>query len=85
MKYGAVQDAKARFSELVAVCLSEEPQMVTKREAETAGLVSVTEWRRLKEAVRPSSKELLLADAARTDHLGPPRGQARRRRVEPVR
>ncbi|HJS05261.1 MAG TPA: type II toxin-antitoxin system Phd/YefM family antitoxin, partial [Variovorax sp.] len=42
-----VQDAKARFSEFLEACISEGPQMVTKRGAEAAVLVPVEEWRRL--------------------------------------
>ena len=79
-----VQDAKARFSEFLDACLQEGPQMVTRRGAEAAVLVPVAEWRRLQSAARPSLKQLLLSDQARTDALVPPRGSARRRRVEPV-
>ena len=79
-----VQDAKARFSEFLDACLSDGPQMVTKRGAEAAVLVTVQEWRRLLSAARPSLKQLLLANEARVDLLVPPRGQARRRRVAPL-
>lgn len=79
-----VQDAKARFSEFLDACLSDGPQMVTKRGAEAAVLVTVQEWRRLQSAARPSLKQLLLANEARVDLLVPPRGQARRRRVAPL-
>jgi prevent-host-death family protein len=34
-----VQDAKARFSELLDTCIAQGPQMVTKRGAEAAVLV----------------------------------------------
>ena len=76
-----VQDAKARFSELLEACLADGPQMVTKRGTEAAVLVPVAEWRRLQAAARPSLKALLLSDAGRTDALTPPRGAARRRKV----
>ena len=79
-----VQDAKARFSEFLDACLSDGPQMVTKRGAEAAVLVTVQEWRRLQSAARPSLKQLVLANEARVDLLVPPRGQARRRRVAPL-
>lgn len=79
-----VQDAKARFSEFLETCLAEGPQMVTKRGTEAAVLVPVEEWRRLQSSVRPSLKQLLLSDQARGDLPLPPRGQARRRRVEPL-
>lgn len=74
-----VQDAKARFSELLDACVSSGPQVVTRRGTETAVLVPIDEWRRLKASARPSLKQLLLADSARTDTLLPPRGKARRR------
>lgn len=80
-----VQDAKARFSEFLDACLAQGPQMVTRRGAEAAVLVPVQEWRRLQSAARPSLKQLLLSDDGRTDLLVPPRGQARRRKVEPLR
>lgn len=74
-----VQDAKARFSELLETCLAEGPQMVTKRGAAAAVLVSVQEWRRLQATALPTLKELLLADGACGDLLLPRRGRARRR------
>lgn len=74
-----VQDAKARFSELLDTCINEGPQMVTRRGAEAAVLVPIEEWRRLQTNARPSLKQLLLADFARTETLTPERGSARRR------
>lgn len=79
-----VQDAKARFSEFLDACLSEGAQMVTRRGAETAVLVPVHEWRRLQSQARPSLKQLLLSDEARTELELPPRGQARRRPAPPL-
>ena len=79
-----VQDAKARFSEFLDAALAEGPQLVTRRGAEAAVLVSVDEWRRLSAAGRPSLKALLLQDGARTESLVPARGQARRRPVVPA-
>jgi prevent-host-death family protein len=76
-----VQDAKARFSELLDACVSEGPQVVTRRGTETAVLVPIDEWRRLQAAARPSLKQLLLTDSARTDMLVPERGKARRRQA----
>jgi prevent-host-death family protein len=85
MKAWPVQDAKARFSEFLDACLADGPQLVTRRGAEAAVLVPAAQWRRLHAASRPSLKELLLSNAARTEDLAPPRGAARRRRVAPVR
>ena len=79
MGYWPVHDAKARFSELLETCLSEGPQVVTKRGAEAAVLVPIAEWQRVQRAARPNLKMLLLSDDARTDMLVPPRGQRRRR------
>jgi antitoxin Phd len=79
MKSWPVQDAKARFSEFLQSCLTDGPQMVTKRGAEAAVLVPADEWRRLQASAQPSLKELLLSSAARTERLAPARGQARRR------
>ncbi len=62
-----VQDAKARFSELLERCLSEGPQTVTKRGVEAAVLVPAQEWHRMKQSARPGLKELLLGDGPRFD------------------
>lgn len=74
-----VQDAKARFSELLDACLQEGPQMVTRRGMETAVLLPVTEWRRLNDAARPSLKALLTSHDQPQDLVLPARGSARRR------
>ncbi|WP_119422063.1 type II toxin-antitoxin system Phd/YefM family antitoxin [Desertibaculum subflavum] len=79
MKSWPVQDAKARFSELLDTCLAEGPQVVTRRGADVAVLVPKGEWARLSRAARPSLKELLLSDAARGDIPVPKRGGLRRR------
>jgi antitoxin Phd len=60
-----VQDAKARFSELLDSCVAEGPQVVTKRGIETAVLVPVEDWEDLKRRARPSLKDWLLSDEAR--------------------
>ena len=75
----AVQDAKARFSELLDVTLSEGPQIVTKRGVETAVILPIEQWRRLEGLAKPNLKELLLASEARTEELTPPRRQQRHR------
>lgn len=74
-----VQDAKARFSELLDACISEGPQLVTRRGAETAVLITVAEWQRLNNGSRPSLKELLLAQEAPLELELPTRGKAKRR------
>ena len=79
-----VQDAKARFSELLDTALSEGPQIVTKRGVETAVVLPIVQWRRLEQMTKPDLKALLLAPDARTDDLTPPRRQHRRRQPSTV-
>jgi antitoxin Phd len=88
MKSWAVQDAKARFSELLDDCLKEGPQIVTRRGVETAVVVPIEQWRRV--APRQTAlqkqmtlKEWLLADWARGDLDIPPRGKRRSRLGKP--
>jgi prevent-host-death family protein len=78
-----VQNAKARFSEMLDVCLAEGPQTITRRGVEAAVLVPMAEWKRLNTAQHPSLKALLLADEGRFDLELPPRGQGRHRSPEP--
>jgi antitoxin Phd len=81
-KVWPVQDAKARFSEMLVACEKEGPQFVTKRGVEAAVLVPVEEWRRVSARARPGLKDLLLSDGARTDELViPPRGLVAGRRA----
>lgn len=80
-----VQDAKARFSEFLDTCLTKGPQIVTKRGAEAAVLVSANEWRRLKASAQPSLKELLLSQKAQTELLIPNRKRARKRKFKAFR
>lgn len=79
MKSWPVQDAKARFSELLETCLKEGPQIVSKRGADTAILVPLKDWERLQRSAKPTLKELLLANEARVDLDLPQRGKLRRR------
>ena len=81
MQIWPVQNAKARFSELLDACIKEGPQLVTRRGAETAVLVPIAEWRRLCDAARPSLKALLLSDSGRFELGLPQRGSARRRSI----
>ena len=84
MQTWAVQDAKSRFSELLDACLTNGPQVVTRRGTEAAVLVPVEIWKRLQAGAKPSLKALLLADNGRGDLVLPERGQARRRRAQEV-
>ncbi|MBV8764270.1 MAG: type II toxin-antitoxin system prevent-host-death family antitoxin [Hyphomicrobiales bacterium] len=61
--------------------LRDGPQLVTKRGAEAAVLVPATYWQRLKQAAKPTLKELLLTDDTRGELSIPPRGVRRRRQL----
>jgi len=43
----AVQDAKARFSEVLSTAEKKGPQVITRRGVETAVVCPIDEWRRL--------------------------------------
>lgn len=75
----ALQDAKARFSELIDACRRDGPQMVTRRGGEAAVVVSVDEWRRLQAAARPSMRDWLLAEEPRFEFSLPDRRGYKRR------
>jgi prevent-host-death family protein len=81
VKTWPVQDAKARFSEMLEACLKHGPQLVTKRGSDAAVLVPVEEWHRLRGAPVRTLKELLLTDEARGDLAIPPRGKRSRRPI----
>jgi len=74
-----VQDAKARFSELLDTTINKGPQVVTRRGVEAAVLVPIEQWRRLQRASCPSLKSLLLGSGPRFENLAPARGSQRRR------
>jgi antitoxin Phd len=74
-----VQDAKARFSELLDDAVKKGPQVVTRRGVKTAVLVPFEEWERLQNAARPSLKDWLLAPEPRVDDLTFERGRLRSR------
>ncbi len=61
-----VQDAKARFSEMLDECLKDGPQVVSRRGVDQAVLVPIDQWRRLVGAA-PTLKDLLLSPEARAD------------------
>jgi prevent-host-death family protein len=79
MKTWPVQDAKARFSELLDTCVAEGPQLVTKRGTDVAVLVPIDEWRHIQKSTRPTLKELLLGDGPRFELDIPPRSRLTRR------
>jgi antitoxin Phd len=79
MRKWQVQDAKARFSELLEASLREGPQVVTRRGVEAAVLVPIEQWRRLQRLSQSTLKELLLGEGPRFEALVPPRRSWRRR------
>jgi prevent-host-death family protein len=72
-----VFDAKARFSELLDTTLKEGPQVVTRRGVETAVLVPIDEWKRLRAQARPNIKDILLDPNGPHDLYIPPRRRLR--------
>jgi antitoxin Phd len=50
-----LQEAKARFSEVVDTAAKKGPQIITRHGVEAAVLVSITEWRRM---FKPTPAEL---------------------------
>lgn len=80
MKIWPVQDAKARFSELLETCISEGPQMVSKRGEAKAVLVPIKEWERLQSAGKLTAYEVLTSDAFFRGEMDiPPRGKLKHR------
>ena len=76
-----VQEAKAKFSELLDKTLREGPQVVSRRGVAAAVLVPIEEWESLQKRARPSLKDLLLSDENRFEIDLPPRGKWKSRPV----
>ncbi|MGL4437702.1 MAG: type II toxin-antitoxin system Phd/YefM family antitoxin [Bosea sp. (in: a-proteobacteria)] len=76
-----VHDAKARFSELLNAAEVDGPQIVLRRGAETAVVVSMREWQRLQLREPMSVKVWLLSDIGRGELELPERGRSRRRAI----
>ena len=60
-----LQDAKARFSQLVDDAVAKGPQVVTRRGIETAVVVAIDECSRAQRSGRPTVKDILLGDGPR--------------------
>jgi len=80
MKTWQVQEAKARFSELLRASVEEGPQIVSHHGKPTAVMVPIAQWQRLQQRKPRSLKALLLAPEARGDLPLPERGRLRRRK-----
>ncbi len=74
-----LQDAKSRFSELIDDTIEKGPQVVTRRGVDTAVVVSIDEWKKLKGEKRATWKEVLLGEGPRFDIPFPKRGKAKSR------
>ena len=65
-----VEEARARFGEFLSASLTDGPQVVTRRGVETAVLVPMAEWRRLRESATPRLKDVLLMPGGENGGLG---------------
>jgi prevent-host-death family protein len=80
-----VEDAKARFSELLDAAIQSGPQLVILRGIEIAVLVPIQQWRLLQDSSRPSLKELLVSPRPTFENLVPKRRSIRRRSIAELR
>lgn len=76
-----LQDAKARFSELIDDTLEKGPQVVTRRGVDAAVVVSIDEWKKLKDEKRVTWKEILLGDGPRFEIPLSKRGKSKSRKA----
>jgi len=74
-----LQDAKSRFSELIDDTIEKGPQVVTRRGVDTAVVVSIDEWKKLKGEKRATWKEVLLGEGPRFEIPFPKRDKAKSR------
>lgn len=73
-----LQEAKARFSEVVQSAVENGPQIITRRGVNTAVIVPFAEWERAQGAKR--SLLQVLQSGPQFDLQIPPRGQMRSRK-----
>ena len=76
-----VQDAKARFSELLDTSIAEGPQIVTKHGKAAAVLVPIRQWEALQSGGMRTLKQVLLDTDAPTGLTLPERGHLKLRRA----
>ena len=76
-----VQDAKARFSELLETSIKDGPQLVTKHGRAAAVLVPIRQWNALHAGARPNLKQLLLDRTRALDFHVPARGGLKLRKL----
>jgi antitoxin Phd len=75
-----LQEAKARFSELIDDTLEKGPQVVTRRGIDTAVVVSIDEWHKLRDKNRLTWKYVLLGEGPRFEIPIPKRGTVKSRK-----
>jgi antitoxin Phd len=76
-----LQDAKARFSELIDNTLEKGPQVVTRRGIDTAVVVSIEEWKKLNDEKSVNWKDVLLGEGPRFEIPIPKRGKSKSRKA----
>jgi antitoxin Phd len=76
-----LQEAKSRFSKLIDDTLEKGPQVVTRRGVDTAVVVSIDEWKKLKDEKRVTWKEVLLGEGPRFEIPLPKRGKGKSRKA----
>ena len=76
-----VQDAKARFSEMLETSLAEGPQVVTKHGKAAAVLVPIRQWEALQASGKRTLKQLMLDRAVIAELAVPPRGGLKLRKI----
>ncbi len=74
-----VQDAKAKFSELLDAAETSGPQTITRRGIEKAVIVPIEQWRRMNRESKPTLLEILQS-GPQFDLQIPPRGQWKMRK-----
>jgi prevent-host-death family protein len=79
MKTWQLQDAKARFSEVVESAIQEGPQLITRRGVEAAVVVPIEQWRRMQKKRKRTLLEVLQS-GPQFDLQIPPRGQWKMRK-----
>ena len=77
-----LQDAKSRFSELIDETIEKGPQVVTRRGIDTAVVISIKEWQKLKNKKRQTWKEVLIGEGPRFELSLPKRAKAKRRKAQ---
>ncbi|MBS0194011.1 MAG: type II toxin-antitoxin system Phd/YefM family antitoxin [Proteobacteria bacterium] len=80
MKTWQVQEAKARFSELLRASTENGPQLVSLHGKPAAVVVPISQWQRMQQAAGRSAKDWLLAPEARGTLEIPARGAATSRK-----